>query len=104
MDIQLRVTPEALKTKADDVSQLTAKLESQFNDILDTANRTSSYWVGIAGDTARLQFSAQQDDIETILKRFREHPTDLLNMAGVYEGAEKMALEENNKLDADVIE
>ena len=46
MDITLRVTPEALKTKANEVEGQIKALETEFNTIQDLVSRTSGYWIG----------------------------------------------------------
>lgn len=103
MDIRLRVTPEVLKTKAGEVESDIKSLETEFNTIQDIVSRTSGYWIGEAGETARAEFEGQKGDIDTILKRFKEHPVDLMTMAGVYDEAEQSALTENQALETDII-
>ena len=103
MDITLRVTPEALKTKANEVEGQIKALETEFNTIQDLVSRTSGYWIGEAGERARAEFESQREDIDTILKRFKEHPIDLMKMAGVYDEAVQAALAQNQTLETDII-
>ena len=53
--------------------------------------------------SARAEFESQREDIDTILKRFKEHPIDLMKMAGVYDEAEQAALAQNQTLETDII-
>ena len=102
-DIKLRVTPEALKSKAIEVENEVKKLQTHFDSIQDIVARSTGYWVGSAGDKARKEFADKKDDTNTVIKRFREHPTDLQTMAGVYEGAERAVVSNNTALPVDVI-
>lgn len=103
MDIKLRVTPEALKSKASEVESDIRTLEKHFNSIQDIAARTSGYWAGAAGDKARKEFGGQKEDTAKVIGRFREHPVKLLTMAGIYDENEKALVAENQKLVTDVI-
>ena len=103
MNITLKVEPAALKTKASEVENDINVLEKHFNSIQDIVARTSGYWVGNAGDKARKEFNVQKENIAKIIKRFREHPTDLLVIAGIYDENECAIVLENQKLDTDVI-
>ena len=103
MSITLRVTPEALKAKAAEVENDIKKLESHFNSIEDIVSRSTGYWQGIAGDKARTEFYTRKDDTSRVIARFKEHPTDLLNMAELYAVAEKTAEYINQALKTDVI-
>lgn len=104
MSITLKVQPEALKTKASEVESDIRVLERHFNDIQDIVARSAGYWTGIAGERARGEFAAQKESTSKVIRRFREHPTDLLIMAGVYEETERTVTAENEKLATDVIE
>lgn len=103
MSITLRVEPEALKTKASEVEQEIRKLEGHFSSIQDIVSRSSGYWVGIAGDRARKEFNGQKDDTDLVIRRFKEHPTDLLVMAGIYDEGERSVTLNNQALDTDII-
>lgn len=103
MGITLRVKPEALKTKATEVERDIKELEQHFDTIQDIVSRSKGYWVGVAGDRARKEFEDRRDDTTTVIKRFKEHPTDLLVMAGIYDENERSLTSENQSLDTDVI-
>lgn len=65
------------------------KAETSYNNVMTIVKNTNRYWIGQAGDEHRSAFLDQQDDIDQILVRLKEHPDDLLKIAGVYEEAEK---------------
>lgn len=67
------------------------KAETCWNNVMTIVKNSNRYWIGQAGDEHRSAFLDQQDDIDQILVRLKEHPDDLLKIAGVYEEAEKAA-------------
>jgi len=103
MDITLKVKTEVLKEKAADVTRDTKELENHFSGIQDIVARSTGYWVGTAGDKARKEFDGQKEDITKIIRRFKEHPGDLLSMAGIYDAVEQEAVFSSKELATDVI-
>jgi len=103
MGINLRVSTEALKTKAREVDTEIQKLEKYINQIQDIVSRTTSYWTGMSGDKARKEFLGQQENMNLVLRRFREHPDDLLKMAGIYEAGEQQVRQSNEALKTNII-
>lgn len=103
MSIKLYVKTDALKTKAAEVESQIKRLEQQFDAIQDIVARSSGYWVGISGDKARKEFNSQKENTSKVIRRFREHPTDLLTMAGIYEEGERETTARSKALDTDII-
>lgn len=103
MNVTLKVQPEALRAKAQEVEGDVRTLRQQFDSIQDIVSRSSGYWAGDAGDRARREFSGQKESIAKVIRRFQEHPGDLMAMAGVYDETEKALSQENKKLATDVI-
>lgn len=103
MSITLRVETEALKMKASEVENNIKELERHFNSIQDIVSRSTGYWTGAASDRARKEFDGMKDDTAQVIRRFKEHPRDLLVMAGVYEEHERSVKSANQSLATDVI-
>lgn len=103
MSIALKVSTEALKSKAREVENEISNLENHINQVQDIIRKTTVYWSGLSGDKARREFLAQKENMDLVLKRFREHPSDLLKMAGLYEKGEQEMKEQNQKLKTDFI-
>lgn len=99
----LKVKPEVLKAKAAEVEKDIKLLEKQFNSIQEIVARSKGYWIGTAGDKARKEFDSQKEDTTIVIKRFQEHPKNLLVMAGIYEQSEESVVFENQRLSADGI-
>lgn len=102
-DIVLRVTPETLERKADEFSSIIAEIKAHFDKIERIADKTKGYWQGEAGDQDRSGYASYKDDINFILRRLQEHPTDLLSMAGIYREAERDVTNINAALKTDQI-
>ena len=90
-DIQLKVSPQELKSKSGEIEKQIAYVEPNLNSINDVIKSTKSYWEGEAGDQYRKFLKDNDSEIQKILKRMKEHPTDLQKMAGVYDEAERKA-------------
>ncbi len=88
---RLTVTTEELKQTAKEFEQTVQRIDNCFSKIRSTSDRTSGCWRGEAGDMDRAGYDEYNEVIETLITRLREHPVDLLQMAGVYESAENEA-------------
>lgn len=88
---------------AEDLQSRVSRLEGAFSEMSRIVGRTQNYWLGEAGEAHRNAFLSRQDKrIEAVL-RLAEHVTDLRKMAGVYEEAERGAVEMARSLPGDVI-
>ena len=103
MSIRLKVQPEILKVRASETQELIGQLDIQFQEIYDIVSRTKGYWVGTAGDRAREEFQSTREETQQVIRRFSEHPADLLMMANLYEGAEEKVKQANQKLSTDIV-
>lgn len=102
-DMVLRVTPETLEKKADEFTSIINEIKGHFDQIGAVSTRTRGYWLGEAGDKDRAGYASYKDDINYIIRRLQEHPTDLLSMAGIYREAERDATSKNAALKTDQI-
>lgn len=87
-DITIKVRTEELVSKADDVTKKVDAMQRAIDDADTLLKDTANYWVGDAGDKKRSDFAKRKQEADEVIKRFREYPTDLLTMAGVYVAAE----------------
>lgn len=94
----LRVAPELLEGKAEEFETVIKEIQGHFDRIQSVSVKTKGYWVGDAGNRDRENFASYQEDISFIVRRLKEHPTDLLSMAGIYRSAEKDVVSTNVKL------
>ncbi len=86
--INLKVSPEELKKKAGEITKEINAIEKDFEKIDQYVTGTKKFWEGDASDVHIKGYNKMKDDFKTIIKRLKEHPTDLQTMAGVYEETE----------------
>lgn len=103
-DVQIKVSTDVLKGKSSNVLSNIKAMKVNLDEIAETISKTKSYWIGEAGDLHRELYNKQKDNVDEILSRLKEHPSDLLLIAGVYEDVEKQVTEISNELSGDVIE
>lgn len=99
----LRVTPEEMLKKASEIERYVKRIENQFGELERIVNRTAGYWNGDAGDKYRNVYKEDKDERVEIVKRLKEHVSDLRSMSGVYSTTEKEVEVIANDLPADVI-
>ena len=98
-----RVKPEELERTSSEFSKLVDSIERHFQRIDEVSGKTRGYWRGDAGDRGREGYAFYEDDISFIIKRLREHPVDLLKMAGIYKQGEQRVADISSKLKVDQI-
>ena len=95
--VVLKVTPEQLLTKAETTKSNIAKLSESFEKISSIIEGTQHYWIGEAGDLHRKLYTDENEEIQEMLARFLEHPTDLeliaKNYLNIEDEVENLALE-----------
>lgn len=97
-DIILRVTPEVLQRKSDEFTGIIKEIKAHFDRVESISAKTKGYWQGDAGTRDREGYASYKDDIQFIIRRLEEHPTDLLKMAGIFKEAEQAVVTTNAQL------
>ena len=101
--LMLKVTPEELQTTSDAVKTQMGAIERNWRGLCEIVDASGAYWEGDAGDCGRRLLANIREDVQTIIKRLNEHPTDLLKMAGIYKDTESKAADMANTLPDNVI-
>ncbi len=101
--IQLKVTPAELQAKASDISAQIRQIELDFQKIGQAVTSSRGYWEGDASQTHQNYYSSYKDEIASVISKLKEHPEDLLKMAGLYETTENNAVQISGMLSQDVI-
>ncbi|MDE7261695.1 MAG: WXG100 family type VII secretion target [Oscillospiraceae bacterium] len=99
----VRVTPEEMYRKAQDVAAAVQALGRLFELVDETAARTDSYWLGAAGERHRFLIRAKRPDMDAILQKMNTHANQLEQMAANYISHEERSLARAEALPADVI-
>ncbi len=103
MEGRIVVKTETLVSQSEEVSKQILNTENAFNELKSLVSSTSSYWIGEAGEAHRTNYMNRQSEVETAIRRLREHVVDLKTMAGVYDEAERAAQSEAQSLISEVI-
>lgn len=102
-NVEIRVTPQQLLTKADEVSKKVDSLKRAFDQMEVLVNGTQTYWKGEAGDAHREIYKSEKETIEAMIKRLSEHPADLRVIAQNYMNVESAVTSMAVELPGDVI-
>lgn len=103
MGIVLKVTPETLVSMSSDIEKKISDLQKLFQEIHTDISRTRSFWEGEAGDQHRTQYEDMKGDIDETIKRLKDRPVSLLQMANLYKETEVKVTGAAQMLQADVI-
>lgn len=102
--VEVRVSPEVLRTQADEVRRLGNDMRQRFSALEDTMARTKYYWLGDAGELHRKLYEQQKENVDKMLLRLMEHPDDLIAISETYMQGEKANVATAQMLDADIIQ
>ena len=101
--ITLKVSPDVLKSKAQEIESEINRIQSYWKQISKMILNSRNYWAGEASEEHQKYRVDVEDDMQVIFKRLREHPRDLLSMADIYISTEQEVIEEVSVLPDDVI-
>ncbi len=101
--VEFKVTTEALKTQAGEVTRRIERVVQCFEELAQTIRGTHSYWIGEAGNLYRRSYEERKDDLNEMFNRLKEHPKDLLQIAGIYEEGEQKVTESFSALQTNAI-
>lgn len=100
---RLKVTPDVLKTQSQTIQNEIRNIEKQWSNIETLIKRSKGYWEGDASQQHIKYYEEVKDSVLEAIKRLKEHPNDLLKMAGIYDSAEKKSAGLTNYLPDEVI-
>lgn len=101
--IDLKVSPDTLKSKAQEIQSQISRFESYWNQLDQIVRNTKGYWIGDASNSHQRQMRDYEEDVRRLVLRLKKHPSDLLKMAGIYEKVEETVEKTANTLPGDVI-
>ena len=102
-DIHLRVTPEELKNQASNIQDQINRMNTEWNSLMRILSGMQNYWSGEAGESHGEQYKAFEDEMNRLLLKLKNHPDNLLKMAGLYEKTEAGAVSQAGALAGDII-
>lgn len=101
--IVLKVNPDSLKAKAQEIEGQINRMESYWRQMSQLIQNSKGYWVGDASESHQKYKREVEEDVQKVIKRMREHPEDLLKMADLYEKTESNVVGLTQTLPDDVI-
>ena len=102
-DMRLKVSPDELRQKATEIEGQIANAEKNWNSLCEAVNASKRYWEGEAADYGRKLLEESEKEVLAAFGRLKGHPTNLLEMAGIYIDAEAKAAEIINSLPENAI-
>jgi len=102
-DITLKVSPDELRRKAAEIEVQITNAERNWNNLCEVVSASKHYWEGDAADCGRRLLEETKQEILGVFARLKEHPSNLLEMAGIYTEAEAKAAQIIRSLPDDAI-
>lgn len=102
-DFRLTVSPGELKRGAAQIESQIADAQKNWRSLCAAAETAKHYWEGDAADCRRRMFEETKQEMESVLWRLKNHPSNLLKMAGIYSDAEEKSLQMTASLPDDAI-
>ena len=102
--IEIKVSPEILNAKAQEVTGEIGQMKQLFSDIQDYEKKTQFDWIGEAGNLHRKMFEEKKEDINTMIKRLEDHPRNLERNAGVYKETESAQTDQSKVMSSNLID
>ena len=100
---EFKVTTQVLKAKMDETLSKIAAVQQKVAQYENQVQRSSSCWVGEAGDLYRKNFAQFKPELDEIIEVWKKHTVDLGTIAGLYEEAERQNVAQPGGLPSDVI-
>ncbi len=102
-DFRLTVSPDELKRGAAQIESQIADAQKNWRSLCATAETAKHYWEGDAADCRRRMFEETKQEMESVFARLKNHPANLLKMAGIYSDAEEKSVQMTASLPEDAI-
>lgn len=101
--IVLKVPPDELIRQAQQVQTELNQLEREWTNIGNVVMRSKSYWSGKASQKHQKYYQSIKGETMVMIRRLKEHPKELLQMANLYDKTEKMIEEQSRGLPDEII-
>lgn len=101
--VTVKADLQAFLRAADQVSGLTNRLKSIFDEMQSLIDNTKVFWNGDAAEKYRKGFSEQKDEMGKIIQTLEKYPDDLRRISGNYESTINRNIETANVLNTDFV-
>ena len=100
----LKVTPEQLRMKSDEIRMEIGLMKTAFDELTNRISKTSYYWKVAGGDHCRALYEKDKSRLNELFLRLEQRPRNLLEMAQIYSDAENAAEGFSEPLNNDIIQ
>ncbi len=101
MDITLKVQPEVLTSKTNEIASERTTISSLMDQAKAEITSLNGVWESPAAEEYQSRFRQIYDDIESVIGVVSEHISDLYEIANIYTTAEKAAQSQAESLPVD---
>ena len=101
--VELLVTPEQLTIASNDMTNSLNLMQRCIEDLDQIIRSSEGYWRGEAAEYYRNLFLTERPGIDESIARLKEHPRDLIEIAGNYIDTEHLLQSVAEELPSDVI-
>lgn len=99
----IKVDTDTMVKKAGEIQNQIREIQRNWDTIIRTISDSKSYWEGSASEKHSNMLEKEKTEVEEVIKRLSEHPTDLLQMAEIYVSGEEANEDMANELPIDII-
>ena len=102
-EFTLKVSESAMIRQAGLITSNVERIRASLDSIKSAVCGSRYYWEGEASDLHVKNYTKTEPEMDEVLSRLREHPTDLLRMAGIYRECEQKNTDTAGSLPDNVI-
>lgn len=99
----IKVDTDVMVKKAEEIKKQVKEIQKNWDNIKSAITNSKSYWEGAASEKHGNLLEKEKEEVENVIKRLSEHPSDLLQMAEIYVSSEEAGEEIANELPSDII-
>ncbi len=101
MEVNLRVQPDVLRAKAEELSAERTNVTNLMEQAKVEISSLSTSWKSEASEQFQNKFKQVYDDIDNLIAIMSEHINDITEIATIYSSAEKSAQSAGDSLPTD---
>jgi len=102
-DLILKVTPEEVRTKANEIKTQKSLLEDYMQDMRNKVTELGGYWQAASGENYAEKYQSVSNSVQGALERIQQHIDNLIAAADRYDELETSQVQAVNTLEANNI-
>lgn len=97
----LRVDPDQLRSEVTRIQESITSITHQIQTLRQAVNGMT-YWKGSAADLHKSDMQKSDEAAQAVLQRLQDYPTNIAQMAGIYDAAEEANSSIGSQLVSDI--